>query len=132
MRRVSTLAVVTAVSSLLIGVLAPACGGGSDDAASKDDASADGATADGSGGSDGSSPNKDAGTKTDGGGKIECTKSADCDSGVCNIATGKCSAASCADGTKNAGETDIDCGGTCKPCDTGKKCAVAADCTSKV
>ncbi len=133
MRSVSTFAVVTAVSALLLGVLAPACGGG-DDSATTDDASADGSNADGNGGGDGSTPGKDAGGpgKDGGGGGVACAKNQDCDSGVCNIAKGTCSAASCSDGIKNEGESDIDCGGTCKACDTGKKCAVAPDCASKV
>jgi len=61
-----------------------------------------------------------------------CTKNEDCESGVCNIATKQCAAASCKDGVKNAGETDIDCGGACPKCDTAKKCKVAADCASGV
>src|SRR3954469_21297033 len=100
MRSVSSLAVASGLSALLLGVLVPACGGSSDDATDTDDASADGSTGDGSGG-DGSKPASDGGLKGDAGGKIECTKASDCDSGVCNIATGKCSSPSCSDGTKN-------------------------------
>jgi hypothetical protein len=39
---------------------------------------------------------------------------------------------SCTDGEPNGKETDLDCGGLCPPCDDGKKCGVAADCTSSV
>lgn len=39
--------------------------------------------------------------------------------------------ASCSNGTKNTGETDVDCGGTtCVPCDEGKTCSLARDCWS--
>jgi hypothetical protein len=41
------------------------------------------------------------------------------------------STASCNNGVLNAGETDVDCGGTsCVPCNDGKACAVHADCWS--
>lgn len=40
-------------------------------------------------------------------------------------------AISCADGTRNGGETDIDCGGVdCRPCAVGGACASAGDCRS--
>lgn len=38
-------------------------------------------------------------------------------------------AATCSDGIKNSDETDIDCGGHCGKCGTGKVCALGADCT---
>jgi len=34
----------------------------------------------------------------------------------------------CTDGTKNQDETDVDCGGVCTKCGSGKACSVAADC----
>lgn len=40
--------------------------------------------------------------------------------------------ATCSDGLMSAGETDLDCGGSCGPCDPGAKCVVARDCTSGV
>jgi formylglycine-generating enzyme required for sulfatase activity len=63
-----------------------------------------------------------------------CSKPGDCPSGVCNLATKLCAAATCADGTKNASETDVDCGGggACAKCDTAKACKVGGDCTSGV
>ena len=61
-----------------------------------------------------------------------CAKAADCLSGVCNLATKLCVAASCTDGTKNASETDVDCGGDCAKCDTAKACKVGKDCASGV
>lgn len=36
----------------------------------------------------------------------------------------------CFDGIKNAGETDLDCGGACAPCEDGRSCAVVGDCQS--
>jgi hypothetical protein len=35
---------------------------------------------------------------------------------------------SCTDGVKNGDETDVDCGGTCKPCPSGRGCKRDADC----
>jgi hypothetical protein len=62
-----------------------------------------------------------------------CTKQEDCPSKVCDLAKGACLAATCADGTQNQDETDLDCGGvTCKKCDSLKKCTGPGDCTSKV
>ena len=34
----------------------------------------------------------------------------------------------CTDGTKNGAETDVDCGGTCPRCESGKACFAGADC----
>jgi hypothetical protein len=39
---------------------------------------------------------------------------------------------SCADGVKDENETDVDCGGSCAPCATGKSCVVGGDCESHV
>ncbi|HZS40702.1 MAG TPA: kelch repeat-containing protein [Polyangia bacterium] len=36
----------------------------------------------------------------------------------------------CMDGTKDGDETDRDCGGSCAPCDVGKQCKTAGDCTT--
>lgn len=36
----------------------------------------------------------------------------------------------CSDGEKNGDETDIDCGGSCPPCDDGESCKVDDDCQS--
>jgi hypothetical protein len=38
--------------------------------------------------------------------------------------------ATCRDGIKNGTETDVDCGGACPRCATGRTCNVANDCTS--
>ncbi|MEO7331336.1 MAG: hypothetical protein ABI193_22360 [Minicystis sp.] len=72
------------------------------------------------------------GIKCDGAGAcVICLSGADCQSLVC---TGhSCIAATCADGVKNATETDADCGGPgCAPCADTLHCAVAGDCTSLV
>lgn len=39
-----------------------------------------------------------------------------------------CSAASCSDGLKNCGESDVDCGGDCLGCEDGKSCGLVDDC----
>ena len=38
--------------------------------------------------------------------------------------------ANCDDSAKNGDETDVDCGGSCAPCDIGETCGVAGDCLS--
>jgi hypothetical protein len=43
-----------------------------------------------------------------------------------------CVPKTCADNDPNPGETDIDCGGDCMPCNLGKACMVGADCKSRV
>ena len=55
-----------------------------------------------------------------------------CGSGKhCNAGT--CVSDTCADGIKNGGETDVDCGGPdCPPCVTGKNCLQDNDCASNV
>jgi hypothetical protein len=59
---------------------------------------------------------------------VECIGAMDCASAVCQ--GGTCVAASCMDGSKNGSETDVDCGGTCVACPTGKACGESSDCTS--
>ncbi len=53
-----------------------------------------------------------------------------CPSGVC--LEGLCQASSCTDTVKNGGETDVDCGGSCGPCNPGAGCGSSADCTTLV
>ena len=36
--------------------------------------------------------------------------------------------ATCTDGIKNQGESDVDCGGSCEPCTAGKACSISTDC----
>lgn len=38
----------------------------------------------------------------------------------------------CFDNAKNAGETDIDCGGSCAPCGQGSGCLASADCKNNI
>ncbi len=40
--------------------------------------------------------------------------------------------ATCADDTMNGDETDVDCGGSCDPCDAGRNCMVFEDCIDLV
>ncbi len=55
-----------------------------------------------------------------------CTASADCGSGFCNL--GKCAAATCSDSITNQEESAVDCGGTCKACGEGERCRENKDC----
>jgi cysteine-rich repeat protein len=61
-----------------------------------------------------------------------CTMDAQCDTGVCDTATGTCADAACNDGVRNGGETDIDCGGGCAPCGDGMICGEGSHCQSQV
>ncbi len=38
---------------------------------------------------------------------------------------------SCSDAVYNGDETDLDCGGSCAPCDDGETCEVSSDCVSR-
>jgi hypothetical protein len=58
----------------------------------------------------------------------KCNTGADCLTGVCNAGTKLCSAPTCTDMVKNGTETDVDCGGACPKCTTGKMCKVDNDC----
>lgn len=51
-----------------------------------------------------------------------------CPTGECR--GGQCIAPTCFDGRKNGNETDVDCGGSCPKCGTGKRCQGAGDCAS--
>ncbi len=64
---------------------------------------------------------------------VECLGDSDCSSGVCNLSTNACSAASCSDNVMNGDETATDCGGSCPTgCATGEACAIGGDCDSGV
>jgi PA14 domain len=41
-------------------------------------------------------------------------------------------AATCSNHVLDVGETDVDCGGSCAPCELGRKCEVTADCATGV
>ncbi len=58
-----------------------------------------------------------------------------CDAGQCGAGlscseANQCEPLACADGARNGDETDLDCGGSCKPCVEGSRCLSAADCES--
>ena len=53
-----------------------------------------------------------------------------CSSDTC--INGACQGPTCTDGQRNGTETDVDCGGICGACSTGKVCAASADCQSGV
>jgi len=59
-----------------------------------------------------------------------CTNGGQCDSGVCDLASGTCADPSCDDTVQNGDETDVDCGGSCDGCTEGSACRVGADCVS--
>lgn len=44
----------------------------------------------------------------------------------------KCVPGHCLDGATNDGETDNDCGGTCKPCGLGSDCSKDSDCSNQI
>ncbi len=56
------------------------------------------------------------------------TPSTDCASKVCS--GGRCVAGTCDDKVQNSGETGVDCGGSCTPCNDGIGCNVNSDCQS--
>ena len=72
-------------------------------------------------------------TQTDrtncGGCGTACASHQTCVRGACQ---GTAPTPACTDGIKNGSETDIDCGGTCPPCATGKTCVANTDCASGV
>jgi hypothetical protein len=60
-----------------------------------------------------------------------CIMGADCGSGTCLNHICMSPPPQCTDGSKDGGETDVDCGGgTCATCGNGKACLSATDCTS--
>lgn len=65
-----------------------------------------------------------------------CKAPDDCESRVCvqtSATTKRCAEATCGDNQKNAGESDVDCGGSlCDACEEGAACVVASDCKSRV
>ncbi len=46
----------------------------------------------------------------------QCSSDDECTSGICDTATHMCTNPSCFDGLQNGDETEVDCGGECKPC----------------
>ena len=59
---------------------------------------------------------------------VECNLPSDCASNVCD--KHQCVPAGCSDKALNGDETDVDCGGSCAPCDNDKICQSGTDCAS--
>ncbi len=60
-----------------------------------------------------------------------CVVAQDCTSNTCTGSVCRMPPQQCLDGTRNGGETDIDCGGgTCPACGDGKDCLFNSDCQS--
>lgn len=59
-----------------------------------------------------------------------CDAHAECASGFCRPSDDTCRTPTCGDGARNHEESDVDCGGPCDPCPTGKRCAGNADCVT--
>lgn len=55
-----------------------------------------------------------------------------CVGGLSCTASGFCAAPKCLNGLKDPGEGDVDCGGVCEKCSSGKSCAFGAQCASGV
>ena len=63
----------------------------------------------------------------------ECVVDDDCHQHTAQLRCEQYRCVTCAGGTKDGGETDIDCGGpTCLPCDDGLRCLAHHDCRSEV
>ncbi len=62
----------------------------------------------------------------------DCTKSTDCQSGVCTNQKCVPAPATCSNGQKDGQETDVDCGDGCPACADGKDCLHGTDCQSGV
>ncbi len=124
--------------ALVLGLLAPACGG--------DEGSGPRPHRDSSGGQDAHEPDAAVGacengalddgeTDVDCGGHCAactvgkaCLAGADCASGFCGLAY-VCVDAACGNGTKDTGETGVDCGGPCPAC-VGEACGGHEQCAS--
>lgn len=70
--------------------------------------------------------------------KVDCATGYDCVNGGCEPSGagsgsggGEPLPENCTNEDKDADETDVDCGGTCAPCDSGKACSGEKDCASK-
>lgn len=61
-----------------------------------------------------------------------CMDPTECSSGVC--LDGACQPVSCADGVRNGGESDVDCGGVtmCPRCGEGRRCTAPLDCAASI
>jgi FG-GAP-like repeat/FG-GAP repeat len=61
-----------------------------------------------------------------------CSRDSDCDATEGTCEKGTCTALPCINGKLDPGETDVDCGGTCRKCAGDRKCQVGTDCASGV
>jgi len=61
-----------------------------------------------------------------------CGGGEDCQSGQCGADMTCEDAPTCDDGVIGGDETDVDCGGSCPPCDDGEVCQLPGDCTSQI
>ncbi len=61
---------------------------------------------------------------------VQCNVNADCTDPQAPLCTAMhtCIPIDCVNAIQDGNETDVDCGGLCDPCDTGKVCLVASDC----
>ncbi len=60
-----------------------------------------------------------------------CAVDTDCASGLlCHPTTKKCTTSTCTDKLKGPGESDVDCGGSCSKCSSGKNCTASEDCAT--
>lgn len=57
-----------------------------------------------------------------------CNLPTDCPSGICKASDNVCAPQTCISETQDGDETDVDCGGSCEPCEAGQACAVNGDC----
>lgn len=58
----------------------------------------------------------------------ECARNEDCDSMTCS--GGACVPMTCTSGVLDGDESDVDCGGSCAPCENTFECQADADCVS--
>ena len=61
---------------------------------------------------------------------VACLRAGDCAAGQTCSPTNTCVPLACMNGRQDGSETDLDCGGSCSPCATGKTCKLDPDCTT--
>jgi hypothetical protein len=66
------------------------------------------------------------------GGCVQCINDSFCNNLNEACVWGRCIPNTCANGKIDPNETDVDCGGACTACASGKACALGAHCKSKV
>jgi hypothetical protein len=65
---------------------------------------------------------------------VQCAANSNCNGSPNGPACqrGRCVPITCTNGTKDVGETDVDCGNSCAPCADGQACTKLSDCTSSL